>query len=127
MKRSISLLPGRQRLRSVRQALPGRLEKFEILPSTSTEPTTITAGFSGSHSTFLVWLAPSLPAATTKTVFFRVSRTRRSVKTWFQPGSNVEPGTPRLMFTTPAPLAFSFWTPTVTSSQLAVPVLSKGL
>ena len=126
-KRSISRLPGRQRLSSVRQAAPGRLVKLEMLPSTSTEPTTRMAGFSGSHSTFLVWVTPSLPAATTNTVFFRVSMTLRLVKTLFQPGSKVEPGTPRLMLTTSAPLAFRFWTPRVTSSQSAVPVESKGL
>ncbi len=98
-----------------------------MLPAVSTEPTTMKAGFSRLQATLLVWTTPSLPAAITKTVFFRVSVTDRLENTPFQPWSNVVPGTPSDMLTTLAPSALSLWTPVVMSDQLAVPVESKGL
>src|ERR1700744_1159937 len=106
----------------VRHALHGWLEKFEMLPAGSIEPTTMKAGLSALQGMFLVCTTPSLPAAITKTVVFRVSVTDRLSNTPFQPGSKVEPGTPSDMLTTLAPSALSAWTPLVMSLQLAVPV-----
>src|SRR5271170_2197404 len=90
---------------ATRQAVPGVLEKFEIVPSTPTDPTISRVGlmlkFQG---TFVVWLTPSLPAAVTRMVLCARPRasSRLLLNTPFQPGLKVQPGTPSEAFTTVA-------------------------
>src|SRR6202007_2157019 len=65
-KRYLSLLASLQALEpgAIRQASPGVLEKFEIVPSRPTEPTIRITGLrEKSQGTFVVCCTPSLPAA----------------------------------------------------------------
>ena len=115
---------------SMRQASPGRLEKFEMVPSRPTDPTTSRDGFTAKfHGMLVVWVAPSFPAATTSTWPWAEPEARAV----FHPASRVWPRTPREAFSTPTGASLPAVpnsradrasTPLPTSVQLVVRVLS---
>ncbi len=83
---------------SVRQALPGVLEKLEMVPSTPTEPTTSRVGFLAKFQlTSAGWATPSLPAATTRIEYLALPEARAP----FQPGLRVQPASPSEALITP--------------------------
>ncbi len=102
---------------SFRQALPGVLEKFEMVPSRPTEPTTKRVGLTLKFQAMsLGWTTPSLPAATTRIEYLALPDARAV----FQPGESVQPGSPSEALITPilAPVGAIFSAPPkVTASE----------
>ncbi len=83
---------------SVRQALPGVLEKFEMVPSRPTDPTTSRVGLTEKFQLMLLgWATPSLPAATTKIEYLALPEARAV----FQPGLSAQPASPSEALITP--------------------------
>ncbi len=83
---------------SFRQASPGVLEKFEMVPSRPTEPTTSRLGLVLKFQLmFEGWETPSLPAATTRMEYLELPEARAV----FQPGLRVQPGSPSEALITP--------------------------
>src|SRR5437867_466899 len=125
MKWFISKSPEHLPLTS-RQVLPGRFENSEIVAEGSTEPTTMKLELLV-HSTSVLWVIPSLPAAITNTELAAVSATNGSLSTPFQPGCSVQPDTPSDMLMMLAPCEATERMPSRMSLQPAVSVESNGL